>query len=128
MFLLSKISLTSRKNIPYPVDWTSTTTDTGEGVLTALTNTQTISGIGAPITIKLQFSTSSGSTDTMSYSLNGSAHNSFSNNATLTINNGDSLLFRRITSTQAGSVTTLSIINVSNGNSTMDTVGMNAFI
>jgi hypothetical protein len=125
---LSKISLTSRKNIPYPVDWTSTSTDTGEGAIQATTNTQTISGIGAPITIKLQFSTSSGSTDTMSYSLNSLSYTVFSNDETLTINNGNSLSFRRTTSTQAGSVTTLSIINVSNGNSTMDTVAMNAFI
>lgn len=126
--LLSKISLISRKNIPHPVDWTSSTTDTGEGSLAATTNTQTIFGIGAPITIKLQFSTSSGSTGTMGYNLNDAGYTTFSNNQTLTINNGNSLSFRRNTSTQAGSVTTLSIINVSNGNSIIDTVEMNAFI
>jgi hypothetical protein len=125
---LSKISLIRRKNIPRPIDWTSSTTDVGEGALVATTSTQTISGIGAPITIKLQFSTSSGSTGTMSYNLNGAGDTTFSNNQTLTINNGNSLYFKRATSTQAGSVTTLSIINVSNGNSTIDTVGMNAFI
>lgn len=124
-----KISMTSKKNTPYTVDWTSTTTDVGEGAIAANTNTQTLSGIGVPITIKLQFTTAVGTTGTMSYFLNSGSQTTFTNDTTLTINNGSTLQFRRTSNTaQAGSTTVLTIINVSDNNKTLDTVSMNAFI
>lgn len=123
-----KISMTSKKNTPYTVDWTSTSTDVGEGVIQAQTNTQTLSGIGVPITVKLQFTTAVGTTEIMSYSLNSGGLVSFTNDTTLTINNGSTLGFRRQTTLQAGSTTVLTIINVSDNNKTLDTVSMNAFI
>lgn len=123
-----KIAMTSKKNTPYPVDWTSTTIDAGEGSLNATTNTQTLSGIGVPITIKLQFTTASGTTGTMFYNLNSGGFVSFTNNTTLTINNGSVLQFRRSATTQAGSTTVLTIINVSDNEKTLDTVNMNAFV
>jgi hypothetical protein len=127
MFLYSQ-SLRSKKNTPYSVNWTSTTADGAEGEVLATTNTQTLSGIGVPIVIKLQFSTASGATGTMSYSLNGASLIIFSNNDTLTVSNGSSLYFTRRTDAQAGSTTVLTIINVSNNNLTLDTVNMNAFL
>jgi hypothetical protein len=125
---LSKIWLRGKKDRPLPVDWASTTTDVGEGAIIASTNTQTILGIGFPITLKLQFSTSSGSTGTMSYSLNNATVVGFSNNDTLVVKNGDTLKFFRSVGVQAGSVTTVTVINVSDNNTTLDTFTMNAFL
>jgi len=125
---LSKIWLRGKKDRPLPVDWASTTTDLGEGAIIASTNTQTILGIGFPITLKLQFSTSSGSTGTMSYSLNNATGVGFSNNDTLVVKNGDTLKFFRSVGVQAGSVTTVTVINVSDNNTTLDTFTMNAFL
>jgi hypothetical protein len=125
---LSKIWLRGKKDRPFPVDWTSTTADVGEGTILASTNTQTILGIGFPITLKLQFSTSSGTTGTMSYSLNNATGVGFSDNDTLVVKNGDTLKFFRSVGAQAGSVTTVTVINVSDNNTTLDTFTMNAFL
>lgn len=100
---------------PAAVNWVDTT---GTTVLLVSAN-QTITGIDTSITLKLNFTTTNGA-GTLEYRINGVTYVAVTSGDTFSINLNDTLNFRTSRGGRPDTIT-VTIINVSDSNTTLDT-------
>lgn len=110
------LTVSSTDVTPDAVNWNDIS-----GELVGYTNTVTISGINTVIQLQFNTSHTSGGAESYAYQLNGGSSVAFTNGATLNVSNGDTLLFAvSHISGIADSVGTVTIVNVTDSNTTLD--------
>ncbi|MEP3071503.1 MAG: hypothetical protein ABJQ26_01805, partial [Maricaulis sp.] len=102
--------------VPAALDWTTSTNDNG----VATSSTEAITGIDAPIVLRLTEGANSGLI-TSSYRKNGASWVAWSGSVEISVSPDDTLAFR-CSHGQSGTVaTSITVKNVSNGDATLDT-------
>lgn len=116
MSLLTTIAAMGQGDVtPDAIDW-GNISDTASPIATATTTTETFTGISAPIDVRVTYT---GSYLAVTYSLNGGGGTTLNSGDTISIVNNDTLAFTF--SANASTSGTATVINDSDGSTTLDT-------
>lgn len=87
--------------------------------------TRTLTGFASSITLRLSFSGSTSGFSGYAYNVNGAGYNVWSNNTDISVSSGDTLQFLGSAGVPGADINgTISVINLSDSNATVDTFDM----